>query len=98
LTAVSQMSFGGNCGVKLDLDPSTTADQQLGNETTGCFVIEVDANEDLDNLFSSSAYRVLGHTTIEKDFTISQGGEDIANLSTDDMKQAWKAPIQELFA
>jgi len=96
LTAVSEMAFGGDCGVELYLSPDLPATQQLLNETAGCFVVEVGSPMAAARLFQGVPHQVLGQTTRTKQLVARTPEEELFNLAVPDLKRAWKGqPHQE---
>lgn len=96
--AVSEMAFGGDCGVKLELQEQTERpDMFLFNETAGTFVAEVPDEETAKRLFGNLPHLVLGRTTQEKKIITTIGGENLFDIPTDELKQAWQEPSRRIF-
>lgn len=99
ITTVTEMCFGGDCGVDLDLDSQNARpDMFLFNETAGCFVVEVEHAETADRLFKDTPHMVLGKTRQEKAIIVNRGTETLFNASVDELKQAWQEPMRRIFA
>ncbi|MDP3724162.1 MAG: phosphoribosylformylglycinamidine synthase subunit PurL [bacterium] len=100
LSAVCEMSFGGDIGAIVTL-PRYVVDPDvfLFNETAGCFVIEVENEAVADDLFSELPYPyiVLGKTTREKELRLTSNDAGPLTVSIDELKQAWKSPLQKVF-
>ena len=97
--AVSEMTFGGDCGVELDLQEQIERpDMLLFNETAGTFIAEVQDEEAAKRLFGNLPHLVLGRTTQEKEIITTIGGKDLFSIPTDELKQAWQEPSRRIFA
>lgn len=99
-TAVAEMLFGSDYGAILDLDDrEVDLTRQLFNETAGCFVIEVDSPQEAAELFGNVPHRVIGRTTgYGNDFVIRNNGAFLTSVPVDELKAAWKQPMQEMYA
>lgn len=103
ITAVAEMCFGGDVGadVWIPYDERNTKEEFLFNETAGTFIVEVDSGTDISELFKDVPCRVIGSTKTSKQIRVDQsfyGGEErlfVADL--DELKQAWQAPMKEIF-
>jgi phosphoribosylformylglycinamidine synthase subunit PurSL len=102
IAAVSEMCFGGDCGVRLHMDGSGRPENMIFNETAGCFMVEVENEQTARQLFKGLNYRTIGTTTAEKSISAVRLGSDGANklfeMDTDDLRAAWKRPIEETMA
>lgn len=96
-TAIAEMCFGGDCGAELDINTDKRPDFLLFNETAGTFVVEVESPEKAEELFSNVPHAVIGKTTKDKKMKVKHNGQDLFSSNVDDLKAAWKAPMQELF-
>lgn len=97
--AVSEMAFGGDCGVELELQEQVERpDMLLLNETAGTFIAEVQNEETVERLFGNLPHLVLGRTTQNKQIITTIGGKNLFNIPTDELKQAWQAPLRRIFA
>lgn len=99
ITAVAEMCFGGDTGVKLE--PAGTSvsetDMFLFNETAGCFVVEVENDEMAKELFGDVPYQKLGQTTANKVIEVRQNDQTVFRVDTDELKGAWQAPMKGIF-
>ena len=96
--AVSEMCFGGDCGVNLELNEDVQRpDMFLFNETSGTFVVEVSDDETAKKLFRDLPHMILGKTTLGKTINAKVGENDLFTVSTDELKRAWKEPIKNIF-
>ncbi|MBI2034483.1 MAG: phosphoribosylformylglycinamidine synthase, partial [Candidatus Levybacteria bacterium] len=97
ITTVSEMCFGGDCGVDLRLDfVDQRPDMFLFNETAGCFVMEVENEERANELFRDIPHQILGKTKKEKEITVKSNNTQFS-ASVDELKQAWKEPMRKIF-
>ncbi len=98
ITTVSEMCFGGDCGVDLNIDlKAERADMFLFNETAGCFVVEVEDEKTADQLFKDVPHMILGQTKKEKMINTITDGAPLFNISVDELKQVWQEPMKEIF-
>ena len=103
ITAVSEMCFGGGCGARISYPymPSyqiERADEALFNETAGCFVVEIIDGVDPAEVFSSTSYALLGLTQKDKQLVITNNsGQQLFGVPVDELKEAWQAPMKEIF-
>lgn len=99
ISAVAEMAFGGDCGVKIELTANTQRpDLFLFNETAGTFIVEVSDEATAKQLFVKLPHRKLGKTTTKKEITVLVGKNKLFTASTDELKQAWQAPLQKIFS
>jgi phosphoribosylformylglycinamidine synthase II len=98
VTTVSEMAFGGDCGVELNLHDKATAQQQLFNETAGCLVLEVPDEQIAYALFRDVPYQVIGKTTKEKKIVAKRDKQELVNVDVDELKTAWKRQMEEVLA
>jgi phosphoribosylformylglycinamidine synthase subunit PurSL len=97
IAIASQMAFGGDCGLAIELDiPSHIGrtDSFLFNQTPGTFVVEVTDDQDAKELFGNVPYIKLGKTTAEKRVIVSDGDKKIIDIGLDVLKSAWKEPLR----
>ncbi len=95
---LAEMCFGGNCGAEIDLQSlgNTRADFTLFNETAGCFVVEIESEETAERLFRNVPHTLLGRTKEEKIISIQNGKNTILKVETNELKDAWKKPLEEV--
>lgn len=103
-TTVAEMCFGGDCGARIEAPGvlEEGMDTFLFNETAGCFVIEVEDETVINELFPNVPRMRLGNTTIERNLEVNQksqgqGNKKIFKVSTDELRTAWQAPMKEVF-
>lgn len=99
---ISEMLFGGDCGAEVDLPVGFNPQNALFSETAGCFVVEVEDEKTVKELFGDLQYRVIGKTTEEKYLVVSENNisgrkSQIASLSVDELKAEWKKPLEKVF-
>lgn len=98
ITTVTEMCFGGDCGVDLNIDSQTERpDFFLFNETAGCFVVEVESEEMVNELFGDIPHMILGKTKQEKEIKVEQRTNTLFNVSIDELKWAWQEPMRKIF-
>ncbi len=98
IATVSEMAFGGDCGVKLQLDEQIERpDMFLFNETAGTFVIEVSDAETAERLFKNLPHMALGKTTQDKTIGVKVGEKELFSVQTDELKKAWQKPMRKIF-
>ena len=96
--AISEMAFGGDCGVELELDPSVERpDMFLFNETAGTFIVELTDPQLATIMFGHLPHVKLGRTTTEKQIRANVGFQELFSIPTDELKQAWKEPMKGVF-
>jgi phosphoribosylformylglycinamidine synthase subunit PurSL len=98
IAAVSEMAFGGDCGVELNLHEEATNEQQLFNETAGCLILEVPDEQIAHGLFKDVPFRIIGKTKTEKTITANKANEEIVSIDADELKAAWKNTLEEVLA
>lgn len=100
ITTIIQMCFGGDCGVNIDIGKvaAKRADFALFNETAGCFVVEVESEEEAKELFNNVPYSILGKTTKERIIAVSAGEEELFTADLYDLKEAWQRPMKEVLS
>lgn len=89
-TAVSEMAFGGDCGVELAFDTNADVDRQLLNETTGCFVVEVADEAEAAQLFAQVPYQIIGKSLAQKSIKANRDGKELFDEELYELKAAWK--------
>jgi phosphoribosylformylglycinamidine (FGAM) synthase-like enzyme len=97
IASVSEMAFGGDCGVEVNIHDKATEAQQLFNETAGCLVVEVEDEQAAQQLFSGVPHQIIGKTIRNKSLSIKQGTQT-TSIGLDGLKAAWKSPLEETLA
>jgi phosphoribosylformylglycinamidine synthase II len=98
ITTVSEMAFGGDCGVDINLHDNATNAQQLFNETAGCLVLELPDEQIAYHLFKDVPYKVIGTTKKDKTIIAKKDKEELVNINVDELKAAWKNTIEEVLS
>jgi len=98
VTTLAEMSFGGDCGVDVNLAHGAAPEQQLFNETAGQFVVEVPDEATAQQLFGELPYRIVGRTKQTKTLSVRRGETTYLNADLDKLKAAWKGQPQEVTA
>jgi hypothetical protein len=61
-------------------------------------VIEVEDKETARELFADLPHRIIGRTTDDKQFRTTLNGGKWFDCSMDELKAAWKQPLEEVIA
>jgi len=96
--ALAEMCIGGDCGATIDIELllGEREDLALWNETPGQFLIEKMPDKLQPGLIPE-ALAVIGETTMERVIRFMHGETEIFSVSLDEIKAAWKAPLEEVF-
>jgi phosphoribosylformylglycinamidine synthase len=98
LTSIFEMCVGGNMGAHLDISNiKSRADSALFNETSGCFMVEVENKKDIKKMFASIPYIVLGQTKKENILTVKNKGKTLISEKIDKLKNIWQKPMKKIF-
>jgi phosphoribosylformylglycinamidine synthase len=100
ITTVAEMCFGGDCGATIvapTFSLNSKPDEALFNETAGCFVVEIPDGVDPIKAFPGATSTFLGRTQEDKTIEVRHQNESLFTVPTDELKQAWKAPVEEIF-
>ena len=93
MAAVSEMAFGGDCGFELYLDAPRSnfaIAEELFNETSARFVVEVPAGADPHEIFDWSYCQVVGRTQAEQTVTVHNDGRELFTTELPELKRAWQ--------
>ena len=96
ISTISEMCFGGSCGAEIQVPGEYDAETFLFSETAGCFVVEVDDDEDIEGVFGDVPHTVLGRTSASDTISVSQH-EQLFSTSIRKLKAAWQQPTKEAF-
>ena len=97
------MCLGGGMGAEIIHLPGETRGSRahlegvakfLFNETTGCFVVEVDNEQVAKKLFKNVPYKIIGKTVLEPSINVDR----FFKVSIDRLEKAWKKPMEEIFS
>jgi len=97
ISTISEMCFGADMGVDLDIHSGERPDFFLFNETAGTFIVEVENPEKAESLFGNVPYRVLGKTRVGSDMKVAYQGKELFSGNINELKTAWQAPMKALF-
>ncbi len=95
--ALAEMCFGGDMGASLTLAPGETPGQFLFNETAGCFIVELDSQDDPREIFGDVPLTDIGVTTPEKQVALYHGETRLFGVELEELRSAWKRPMKEVF-
>ncbi|MDO8639520.1 MAG: AIR synthase-related protein [bacterium] len=108
ITAIFEMCVGGNVGADIhlgwwrgnDLDSSEVKrpDYFLFNETSGCFVVEVENEKLAKQIFKGIPYKIIGETKKETSIIVKNNRKTLFESSIEPLKNTWKKPMSEIFA
>jgi phosphoribosylformylglycinamidine synthase len=96
MTTISEMCFGGSGGARVQLPWGVDPEAFLFSETAGCFVVEVDADNDIETMFNDLPHTVVGFTTPERAITVSQQ-QELFTAPVTQLKRAWQGTLKEAF-
>ncbi len=96
-TAVAEMCFGGKNGAYLRIPTNIDPEKFLFSETAGCFVVEVPIETNVHEIMPNTSLTPLGTTSTERVVTIDRGSDRLFATKTDELKNAWQAPMKEVF-
>ncbi len=92
ITAIFEMCVGGNMGASIKTFGKE--DSFIFNETSGCFIIEVENEKVAKELFKDIPYKILGKTLRQQTIYVN-------NLFSADvlkLQNVWQKPIKEIFS
>lgn len=95
ITTVFEMCSGGDCGAVLQLSDELNPENELYNETAGCFVVEVADAATAAELFADVPHRVIGSTKRAKTITAYHGKGQLFSADLDELKAANKRMLEE---
>ena len=86
--AISKMCFGNRIGFKFN----EISFNELFSLDLGAIVLEIEENSDLDKLFASIEYKVIGSTTNNTEIIVNGCTVDLDSLQND-----WEEPLEKVF-
>lgn len=98
--AAAEMCFGSNLGAEIYIPEKEKAEFFLFNETTGCFLAEIDEKIDAGEIFNGIPFRIIGRTINSQQIKVSKEGEKSRELfvvELPELKRAWQLPMKEVF-
>jgi phosphoribosylformylglycinamidine synthase II len=96
-SALAEMCFGGDIGAEVSLPDSQNPQNFLFNETAGTFIVEIENEADVSELFKGIPYQIIGKTVAEKIIVVNKGNSELFRVEIERLKEAWKAPMKEVF-
>ncbi len=100
LVALAEMSFAGQTGVEIDITQSTqvnglSASEFLFSESNSRFLIEVDADRELEftQLFSNAALTRLGQVSNSQHVVVQAQGASLVHIAWSELFNAWHKPL-----
>ena len=87
--AVSKMSFGNKIGFEF---ASEMSEAKLFGPQYGALVLEVNANEKLDEIFNGVDYELLGTTSKAEKIKVNNSEIDLNNAI-----KSWEQPLEEIY-
>ena len=101
--AVAEMAIAGRIGCEIDLDRVALENNQgtnpriakLFSESNSRFVVEIapEHQDDFESTLSGVAFTQIGNTTTDNRVAICEGGEQVIQLSVEDLRVAWQSPL-----
>ncbi len=113
ITAIFEMCVGGNMGAQIHLEGVVSQhlrgdrrgsskvdrlDYFLFNETSGCFIVELENEKIASKLFKNIPHFVLGKTQNQKTLDVFQNKKQIFSAELEDLKNSWKKPMWKIFS
>ncbi len=91
ITALFEMCVGGKCGATIKTNNNPW---NLFNETTGCFIMEVESEAVAELLFSGIPYQILGKTQKEEKIHVIK----LFTANLDRLQRVWQKPMKDIFS
>jgi phosphoribosylformylglycinamidine synthase len=102
-TAVAEMAFTGDLGVDLELglvpvNEKMRNDFVLFSESNSRLLLEVKPGhvDEFNEMMAGSAYSCVGAVKKDKKLHVALNGEQLIDLSLDDLISSWKLPLEVL--
>lgn len=98
-SAIAEMSFGGDCGARIDLAKISSGrlDHLLFNETAGTFLVEVKDPKMAKEIFKDVPFKIIGTTLSDRKIELQNTGKTFKTISVDILKSWWQKPMEEIF-
>jgi phosphoribosylformylglycinamidine synthase subunit PurSL len=97
-TAVAEMTFGGQCGMKLQIPKGKDPETFLFSETAGCFIVEVESEDAAIQAFGGVPHVYIGDTSKTSLFNAFQAGNGrLFTADVGELQRAWQQPTKEIF-
>ncbi|OPX88062.1 MAG: Phosphoribosylformylglycinamidine synthase 2 [Pelotomaculum sp. PtaB.Bin104] len=94
---LAEMCFGGSVGAQVEIPDKELAENFLFNETAGCFLAELPAEENPSDVFGAVPCQVIGKTTTGSSISAVQAGGLLFEVELNKLKEAWQQPMREVF-
>jgi len=95
--ALAEMCFGGGIGAKITIGEETRPDYFLFNETSGCFLVEMDSGTDFKTVFSGVPHIKIGNTTSQREISLFTGDNELFRIDLVLLIEPWKGLMQRVF-
>ena len=82
---------------QMDSSKAERPDYILFNETSGCFIVEVENEKIAEKIFKNIPYQILGKTQKEKIITIKQEDKTLFKEEVEILKKTWQEPMKKMF-
>ncbi|MBI3282740.1 phosphoribosylformylglycinamidine synthase [Candidatus Curtissbacteria bacterium] len=94
IIALFEMCLGGAMGAQIKInEKEIRPDYFLFNETSGCFIAEVENIKAAQNLFKNVPHKILGETKPEQTIAV----KDLFSAEIEKLKTVWQEPMEEVF-
>lgn len=97
LSSISQRNTPGVSFGATGHTPGVRSDFILFNETSGCFLVEVENEKVARKLFAKVPHYILGQTSADSNIRVNLGSKNLCNLSVSRLKESWQKPMREIF-
>ena len=101
--SIFEMCVGGDMGASISLDVilnranNLRPDYILFNETSGCFIVEVENEKIAKSIFKNIPYQILGKTQKEKTIIVQQKNKKLFEEEVGTLKKIWQEPMRKIF-
>lgn len=98
-TAVAEMCFGGESGatIAVPAEKQNKVESFLFSETAGTFVVEVDDSVDISEILGDVPHECIGSTSTNGHIKVTNQSDNVFSASIAELKDAWQAPMKEVF-
>jgi len=96
-TAVAEMCFGGKSGASIRIPERVDPEKFMFSENAGCFVVEVPVETNLREIMPNVPLTPIGFTNTDQEIIVDSGIERLFSEKTDELINAWQAPMKEIF-
>ncbi|MFZ5644001.1 MAG: phosphoribosylformylglycinamidine synthase subunit PurL [Bacillota bacterium] len=95
--AVAEMCFGGGVGCRIDIGTGDLPEEFMFNETAGNFLVELEDEDIISDIFNGVPCRVIGKTTEDTAIAVYREGNLLFRADIEVLRDAWKRPMREVF-